>query len=415
MDLYVEKQCVEAIRGGNLRQFAMLYDANFDDLYKYVARRVAEPSEIDRIVRLTFLDALGQAQATPTDITYIVWLYSLAKPRVWEYIAKSSFPDKQGLISVEDGEGVKDPDDMVEKANRVMGKLSLEEREILRLKFFEEVTDGDVTTVLSAEEKTIGPKIYRVLKRAHFLLFGESDERHGVYFGELSGFFEKLRDSEVVEVSQGLKLNLKNDLSNRVERKDFAIEVENQEVETKEEETPFAVKDDVMEATGSNDPAKIFVEAVREMKEEQEIEKQREREVFEKKEYLYDLIDRWKPAIVMIPALLFFVVLSYVFIGLYDHFNRLERGYPTLCEASVVFDGDFSDSEKRALVGQVSDPVCETFDAVALQYTKGDDGVNLHVDLEGQTLDYEFVKKNPNWRIVRYEKTFNSDEQSGEV
>jgi hypothetical protein len=55
---------------------------------------------------------------------------------------------------------------------------------------------------LGIEDGTIGPKIYRVLKRAHFLLFGESDERQGVYFGELSGFLARMRDLEYIDVPE---------------------------------------------------------------------------------------------------------------------------------------------------------------------------------------------------------------------
>ncbi|MFH2034370.1 MAG: hypothetical protein ABIJ26_06675, partial [Candidatus Margulisiibacteriota bacterium] len=90
------------MKAGKPGQFLLLFDANFDDLYRYVARRVYERQDVERIVRLTFLDALGQIQNTPMDIGYVVWLYGLARPRVWESISKSSFPQKQGLISIEE-------------------------------------------------------------------------------------------------------------------------------------------------------------------------------------------------------------------------------------------------------------------------------------------------------------------------
>ena len=89
MDLYVERQCVDKMKGGNSKQFLLLLDANFVDVYGYVARRVGDRAEVEKIVRLTFLDALGQIGNTPTDVSYLIWLYSLAKPRVWDYIAKA--------------------------------------------------------------------------------------------------------------------------------------------------------------------------------------------------------------------------------------------------------------------------------------------------------------------------------------
>ena len=157
MDIYVERQCVEQIKSGDSKQFLLLFDANFGDLYKYVARRVFESEERENIMRLTFLDALGQVKSMPTDSNFFVWLCSLAKPRVWEYMNKSSFPEKQGLISASE-ETVDSENEGLEKVKKMMNKLSLEEREILRLKFFEEFTDGDVMTILGMQEGVIGPK-----------------------------------------------------------------------------------------------------------------------------------------------------------------------------------------------------------------------------------------------------------------
>ena len=76
MDIHVEKQCVDQMKSGNTRQFLMLFDAYFSDLYKYVARRVGHGEDTELIVRLTFLDALGQIQNTPVDTGYLIWLYN---------------------------------------------------------------------------------------------------------------------------------------------------------------------------------------------------------------------------------------------------------------------------------------------------------------------------------------------------
>lgn len=464
MDLYVERQCVDGLKSGNLKQFLMLFDACFKDLYKYVARRVGERQEVERIVRLAFFDAFGQARNTPTDSGYLIWLYSLAKPRIWAYLAKESFPEEQGLIARTNEASEVQVDDLG-KFEKMLKKLSLEEREILKLKFFEQVSDGDVMTILGMEEGSVGPKIYRVLKRAHFLLFGESDERQGVYFGELSGFMERVRGLEEIEVSEVLALTLKNELTMKIEKKDFAIEgaaVEaggadslegnefaNSPFEVKAEEEPNiisgkapfeAVSDQTASAAkeassgivssnqgarvGSDDPAKIFVEAVREMKEEEALKKIKEERKMERRENLFGILERWKGICIGIPAVLFVVVIGFVAVKLIILSGGVERGYPSDCEIEVVFEGEFSDGEMRSVNKGIGDRICGHFEDVeSLMISRVEDGkIDVEVGRKDWLLSYNFVKKimgakvpGNGWKIKKYERTFDSNGESGEV
>lgn len=416
MDLYVERQAIEQMRAGDASKFMLLFDENFTPLYRYVMRRVFDSAEAERVVRMTFLDALGQMHNTPLDTSYTVWLYSLAKPRVWDYLARNNEAAKAGRVYDRDAAGTTEENlDLLTKADNVFGKLLLEEKEILRLKFFEEVADGDVMTVLGIQDGTIGSKIYRVLKRAHFLLFGESDDRQGVYFGELSGFLARMRDLEKVEIPEVLKLNLKADFSARIDRKDFAIEVEPEEESNIYPDAPFKTVDPADMPKGSNDPAKVFVEAVREMREEEEQERLREQLKAERREAAFDALDRWKHVLVIVPVVLFVGLIGFLaYKFLFD--GKISRGYVTTCEVDVNFDGDFNDTQKRSLNKQVSDALCDNFEVRGLNITAGEDGrVIVSVDVPGWMLEYNFAKKNTYWRIKKYERTFSSNEESGKI
>lgn len=430
MDLYVEKQCIDQLKNGNLKQVLALFDSNFPDLYKYVVRRVGAGEGAEKIVRLTFLDAMGQAQSTPMDSSYLVWLFGLAKPRVWEDLSRSSFPEKQGLISV-DPQGPQtqgtENEEILLRVEKMMKKLSLEEREIFRLKFFEEVSDGDVMTVLNISEGTIGSKIYRVLKRAHFLMFGQSDDRQGVYFGELTGFLSRAREMEKIAISEAFKLSLRADLSARIERRDFAVETEAVEEETQAEapkEPPVTVVNQPFK--GSSDPAKIFVEAVKEMRDEEEAQRVLDQLKVEKEEKMFDLVERWKWLVAVVPALLFLGVVG-VFVTKYFFNGVISRGYPTACSIEVAFKGDFSDTEKRNVNKGVSDRICGHFEVKKLLISRlGDGKVQVNVDVPEWMLEYKFAKntageqaleaaKSIDWRIKEYARTLSGNEKSRKV
>ena len=117
MDLYAERQCVDAMKAGESSKFLLLFEDNFVETYKYVVRRVGDREEVERILRLAFLDALGQVQNTPVDVSYAVWLFSLGRPRVADYLAKQSMPSARGLISKNLEEGTLED---VEKFEKVL-------------------------------------------------------------------------------------------------------------------------------------------------------------------------------------------------------------------------------------------------------------------------------------------------------
>lgn len=421
MDLYVERQCIDQMKEGNEKQFLKLFEEYFESVYRYIARRVPELSEADRITRMTFFDALGQIRNTPTDISYLVWLYSLAKPRVWAYMNKASFPQTQGLIDKSEVEVTQGNEsaEILAKAAKMISKLSLEEREILKLKFFEQVADGDVMFILNEQEANIGPKIYRVLKRAHFLLFGESDERQGVYFGELTGLIERVKELEDINIPEVLKLTLKNEIMNKIERKDFAINADIvNEISPIDETKPFEVKSEeaASKPKGSNDPAKIFVEAVEEMKQKEALEKIKEQRKQERRENLVESFERWKGVLAVIPVLLFVFAVAFVIVKVVLN-QGVERGYPTSCNIVVNYEGGFSDGEIRSVNKGISNRICDHFDTVSeLTISRSSEGkVDVAVVIKDWNLMYNFVKKVEDWRIKKYERSLISDRESGEI
>lgn len=399
----MERQYLEKIRNGEKEKFLNLYDEAFASLFKYVGRRVSDRSERDKIIELTFLDAILQVEAMPSDISFLVWLYSLARPRVQNYLNKVGREAAMAGVSRPEIGG-----DAFEKVEKLFGKLGMEEAEILRLKFFEELSDMEVMIVIGGEEEKIGSQIYRVYKRAHFLLFGETGQPQGVYFGELNGVLSKVKDLEEIEVSEPLKLRLKSELGSRINRRDFAIEA--QEVEQGPRVNPFEG------ATGSDDPAKVFVEAVKDMREKGEVMPfEEDQEKYERREQMIELFDKFKWAIALVPALIFVGVVSVV---VYSFLNlgTVPRGAYAACEAEIEFEGNFTYSEQRLIHDGFSDRLCAAYDDVqAIKFVREQDDVKVFVEKEGENLEYGLKEKYDRWIIDYYAKVIDSNEKSREV
>jgi RNA polymerase sigma-70 factor (ECF subfamily) len=390
MDLYVEHQAISQVLAGDLKKFILLYEANFEALYRYVYRRVGDPQKIEEIVRLTFVDALAHNDEISRDYRFVVWLYALAKKRVWAYYKEVNFQVEE-VIDVNEDLINQEQAELVKKLESTFLKLTLEEREIIRLKFFEDLADVDVSEVLSGKTAISTSQIYRVMKRLHFLLFGDTNVGEGVYFAQLSGLISKIRDVESIEVPEALFVSLRVDLMSRIERQDFAVnQKENAEIK---EAAPV-----VEENIGSDDPAKIFVEAVREMREESY-------EEFESREKILDILDKFKPLILIFPALLLCYLLYLGFSAVFGPFDNAPVVYAEKCQVEINFNEEFNEEEKKELGKRIANPLCEYFDESLLEFDRVTaNKVEVKIDSDDWAMQYRFEKDSPKqkWKIRRY-------------
>ena len=255
----MERQCKTEFKT-DPSQFMLLYKDAFSDVYRYVARRVEDEEIRKKIVELAFLDAFGQMEACPLDVSFVSWLYRLAWVRVEEYVGKAVVGPAPEINSpIFDGatvmDGVYDDEYTVKRqAETFFAQLTLQEREVIKLKFFEEITDGEVMYVLGIEEGVIGPMIYKVLKRGYEILYGKVEDNRGVYYGELHGFLARLKRIEKVPVPDDLNLELNLNLQKKVDAMVMG---------------KFGGASEASEgvasstSAGSDDPAKVFVQAAK--------------------------------------------------------------------------------------------------------------------------------------------------------
>ena len=286
MDIQAERRYKEMLSEDS-RQFMPLFDDSFPFLYRYVARRVVDERLREQIVRIVYFDAVGQMTSSNCEINFTTWLYGIARLRVHEYM-KGDVSAVNGGIGIESPvfsgasivDGVYD-DEMKLKiqAESFFSRLNFEEREILKLKFFEELTDGEMIHVLGGERSggfsakeseasRIGVRIFQVLKRAYEILFGKVEDG-SVYFGELYSFLARLKDIEKIPVPEALHLKLRVEIESKV-LKMYSDKFRHGDSHEGSVSAGMVDVESVF-STGSKDPAKIFAKAARGMS-KQEVE-----------------------------------------------------------------------------------------------------------------------------------------------
>lgn len=280
MDLQAEIHFKEELKTDS-RQFIPLFDEFYPALYRYVVRRIDDPEKIKTVVEIVMMDAFGQAASVPLDVSFSTWLYRLAWERLQPYFKKTIGGLPEIKSPVFDGasvlNGVYDDEfKLKQQAETFFAGLILKEREIIKLKFFEEITDGEVKYVLGIEEAVIGPIIYQVLKKGYKVLFGDKGESSQIYFGELHSFLARLKTVEKIAIDEDFKLELKLKLQEKIDR-EVGGKYEKGAGGSGSPAASAAVAGATVgsgspaagAAVGSDDPAKIFVQAAKGMTREE--------------------------------------------------------------------------------------------------------------------------------------------------
>ncbi len=162
----------------NPEKFGVLYDKYFDQIYRYVYRRVSDKDTVYDLVSQTFYDALTHLPGYEwRGFPFASWLYKIAHNNVLKWYREKS---KMQTVQLEEGFQIPDKHadhvrDAKDKESRdevqnILSQLEPEEREIIRLKFFEEASNIEIAEIMGLSANHIGVKVFRALKKVKQLL-----------------------------------------------------------------------------------------------------------------------------------------------------------------------------------------------------------------------------------------------------
>lgn len=172
-----DKKLVEQAKLDSTK-FVALYDKYFDSIYRYVSRRVGDKDTVHDLVSQTFYDALNHIERFEwRGFPFSSWLYKIAHNNVLKWYKEQS---RSSSVDIEEGKEIKDESvDFVRDVERtelkneiyeVLERLELEDREIIRLKFFEEASNVEIAEIMGLSANHIGVKVFRALKKVKQLL-----------------------------------------------------------------------------------------------------------------------------------------------------------------------------------------------------------------------------------------------------
>jgi RNA polymerase sigma-70 factor (ECF subfamily) len=162
--------------------FGQLYDRYFECIYTYCLRRLASVADAEDVTAQTFLKALDKLGSFRWQgIPIAAWLYRIATNEIHSFLRRQRTGTERQIALDAAGEpwhSQRGPHEELEKLeaellehqaflcmHAAMREMSLEDQDLLSLRFFENKSFPELATILGAKPGTLAMRCSRALAR----------------------------------------------------------------------------------------------------------------------------------------------------------------------------------------------------------------------------------------------------------
>ncbi len=149
--------------------FEALYRSSRDDLFRYVAGLLRDRSAAEEVTASAFERAYRKRSSFDSRRgTHRAWLFGIARNAALDELRRRS---RIAGLATEPDADTPGPDEEAEVALRrtalrgAMAKLTPRERELVALKFFAGLSNGEIADVIGASETNAGTRLHRVIEK----------------------------------------------------------------------------------------------------------------------------------------------------------------------------------------------------------------------------------------------------------
>lgn len=149
--------------------FAHLYDRYVAGVYRYHLSRVGDVAEAEDLTAQTFLAALEAFPRYRHRGRFPAWLFTIARSKTIQHVRGRRPEASLEEIPIPSPDPGPELSNQLEEARRrladLLGSLSPEERELIRLRYVVELSFGDMAEVLGRKTDAVKKALYRLQAR----------------------------------------------------------------------------------------------------------------------------------------------------------------------------------------------------------------------------------------------------------
>lgn len=174
------KRGLQLAQNGNSEAFAKIYDHFSNKIYRFIYFRVGHKEVAEDILSDTFVKGWQKINQINTPKALSAWLYQIAKNNIIDY-----YRIKKEVVALEEVEDFLEtevnPIDFInlglqqKKVLQMLEELPLEQQQVIKYKFFEDLANEEIAYVMGKTEGAI-----RVLQHRAILKLKElSNKKNG--------------------------------------------------------------------------------------------------------------------------------------------------------------------------------------------------------------------------------------------
>lgn len=165
-----EQNILNECRKGNLKQFGSLYDKYVKKIYDFIYFKTFHKETAEDLASQTFLKAVENVQKfNPDKGTFSSWLYCIARNTVIDYYrthkVEANIEDIFDLAEENDILGDLDRKANLEKVKSHLAGLTPEQREVLIMRVWQEMSYLEISEVLGKSEESCRVLFSRTLMK----------------------------------------------------------------------------------------------------------------------------------------------------------------------------------------------------------------------------------------------------------
>lgn len=163
-----EQTLIARAKRGNRDAFADLYLSYVDGIYRYIFFRLNQDDEETKdIVSAVFLKAWKRIDTFTNHISFQAWIYRIAHNTLIDHYRTKKKYSRLEDIEIEFNPDTEDKFDTaiaIKEIAKAMKKLTAEQKQVITLKFVEELTNKEIAFVMNKQEDAVRALQCRALK-----------------------------------------------------------------------------------------------------------------------------------------------------------------------------------------------------------------------------------------------------------
>lgn len=173
--LDVINDLVAKAKAGETKALSQIYILTFDRIFKFVYYRVSHKEVAEDLTEDIFIKAFASLSSLSNDVSFTAWLYQIARNLIIDH-----YRSRKTTVDLEDVENTLEYDaNIVDDANlqsqqrqfmKVLPELTPEQQIVIKLKFLEELENGEIAEMLHKNEGAIRVIQHRAIARLKELL-----------------------------------------------------------------------------------------------------------------------------------------------------------------------------------------------------------------------------------------------------